>query len=290
MTDQAERYDRIAEGYERWWAPVLAPSALALLDRVETLPGAPTNRASPGAASGGDARARDILDVGVGTGNLALPALERWPSVRLTGIDVSSEMVRAVDGLADARLRPADRARFTTRVAPAADLPFADASFDLAITSFVLQLVPNRAAALREIRRVLRPGGRLAYVTWLRDARAFAPDRVFDALLEEYGFETGPDDGRCGDVPSVSTAAGELRRAGYRAVTAEDAMLEHDFGVDGYIAFLTEFDEASLFEEMTRTERRRFLATLRERLMALGRDAMTFRVPIVYASGIRSDG
>ena len=35
MTEQAERYDRIAEGYERWWAPVLAPSARALLPHLD---------------------------------------------------------------------------------------------------------------------------------------------------------------------------------------------------------------------------------------------------------------
>jgi len=283
VTDQAERYDRIAEGYDRWWAPVLAPSALGLLDRVEATTG-------NGDGTSNGFGALDVLDVGVGTGNLALPALERWAAVRLTGIDVSGEMVRAVEGLADTRLRPADRDRFTTRVTPAAELPFDDRTFDLAISSFVLQLVPNRAAALREIRRVLRPGGRLAYVTWLRDTRPFAPDRIFDALLDEYGFENGPEDGRCGDVPSVATAAAELRRAGFRSATSEGTHLEHAFEVDGYIAFLTEFDEASLFEEMTRSERRRFLATLRERLMALPRDAMTFRVPIVYATGIRSDG
>jgi hypothetical protein len=64
-------------------------------------------------------------------------------------------------------------------------------------------------------------------------------------------------------------------------------VLEHAFTVDGYIAFLVEFDEESLFEEMARDERRRFLARFRERLMALSPDQLTFRVPIVYASGRR---
>ncbi len=274
VTEQAERYDRIAAGYEQWWAPVLAPSAVALLDWLE------------GPVADG---ARDIIDIGVGTGNLSIAALRRWPSIRVTGIDASREMIGAVEALVAERL-PMASDRFHGRVAFAAELPFDDGSFDAAMSSFVLQLVPSRAKALREIRRVLRPGGLLAYVTWLVDERAFAPDRVFDTLLEEFGFENDPDPNRHGDIPSVERAAAELRRAGFRDVAATPATLVHRFTVDGYISFLTEFDEESLFEEMRRDERRRFLARFRERLMALRPDEMTFQVPIVYAEGRRSDG
>jgi SAM-dependent methyltransferase len=153
----------------------------------------------------------------------------------------------------------------------------------------VLQLVPNRTKALREIRRVLRPGGTLAYVTWLQDRSPFAPDRVFDALLAEFGFEDGPGDERVGDVPYVATAIAELRRAGFRDVTAEGGVLAHPFTVDGYISFLVEFDEETTFAEMARRERHRFLARLREGLMALPPADLVFRAPIVYASGRRSE-
>lgn len=275
VTDQAARYDRIAQGYERWWAPVLAPSAVGLLDRLDPL-----------VVNG----ARDLLDVGVGTGNLALTALERWPQTRVTGIDASGEMILAVEALAARRLGEGDRGRLSATTAFAAELPFADRSFDLAMSSFVLQLVPNRSQALREIRRVLRPGATLGYVTWLKDKRAFAPDRIFDELLDEFGFDDKEPDARCGDVPSPARAVAELRRAGFSDATAEATLLEHTFSVGGYISFLVEFDEESLFDEMATTERRRFLARLRERLTALPADALTFRVPIVYAAGRRSDG
>ena len=274
MTDQAARFDKLAAGYEAWWAPVLAPSAIALLDRLE----------GPIAAG-----ARHVIDVGVGTGNLAIAALRRWPSIRVTGVDASREMVGAVEALVEERL-PDARQRFSGRVAFADELPFAEGSMDAAMSSFVLQLVPNRARALREIRRVLRPGATLAFVTWVGEDRSFAPDRVFDEVLAEAGFEEEPADGRSGDVPSVAAAIGELRHAGFRAVEAEAGELSYAWTIDTYIRFLAEFDEESTFDEMPRAERRRFTATLRERLMALPEDAFTFRAGIVYATGIRSDG
>jgi ubiquinone/menaquinone biosynthesis C-methylase UbiE len=180
------------------------------------------------------------------------------------------------------------RDRFTGSVAFAAEMPFEDASFDLAMSSFVLQLVPSRAKALREIRRVLRPGGSFGYVTWLVDERAFPPDRIFDALLDEFGFEDEEERPRTGDIPSVERAIGELRRAGFSDVRASRGVLDHGFTVESYMAFLTDFDEASLFDEMDRRDRRRFLVLLRERLMALDPDQLHFRVGIVYAFGARS--
>ncbi len=275
MTDQAEqteRFDRMAAGYERWWAPVLAPNAVALLQRLDD-----------DIAAGATA----LLDVGVGTGNLSRPALARWPGVRVTGIDASREMVGATEALL-AEAGSTMHERFTGQVALADEMPFDDGTFDAAMSSFVLQLVPSRSKALREIRRVVRPGGRFAYVTWLVDERAFAPDRIFDAMLDEFGFEDEEDRPRTGDIPSVERAASELRRAGFRDVEATREVLDYAFTVESYIAFLTEFDEVSLFEEMGRSERRRFLATFRERLMGLDPDRLHFRAAIVYASGVRS--
>ncbi len=278
MTDQAKhdaearRFDEIASGYERWWAPVLAPSARILLERL-----------APVIERG----AVDILDVGVGTGNLARPALARWPGIRVTGVDASREMVDTVEGLIEAS-GDGSRDRFTGSVAFAAEMPFRDRTFDLVMSSFVLQLVPSRAKVLREIRRVLRPDGHFGYVTWLVDERVFPPDRIFDTLLDEFGFEDEEDRPRSGDIPSVERAANELRHAGFSDVDASRAMLDHAFTVESYIAFLTEFDEASLFDDMDRRDRRRFLALLRERLMALDPDQLHFRAGIVYASGTRS--
>ncbi len=270
--DQAERYDRIAEGYAQWWAPVLAPAVTELLDRLEP------------AIDTGIVR---LVDVGTGTGQLALGALERWPGLEIVGVDPSSEMCAMADGEANRRLSGPDRDRFRTAVAFADGLPFDDGAMDAAMSSFVLQLVPNRSRALREARRVLRKGGHFAFVTWLQDERVFIPDRVFDDVLDELGVEPGEPDARSGDLPSVDRTANELRRAGFRDVTAEGSWLAYSFTVESYLAFMTEFDEASLFEEMERRFRERVLHRLRERLARLNPEELTMRFPIVFATGRR---
>jgi SAM-dependent methyltransferase len=196
-------------------------------------------------------------------------------------------MIAAAEVEADRVLAPDERRRFATRVAPADALPFADAAFDAAISSFVLQLVPNRFRALREIHRVLRPGGTLAYVTWLADDRVFRPDVEFDALLDEIGFGAREPEGRPGDIPSVDAAAAQLRRAGYHRVEAERAVLDHQFTVEGYVRFLAEFDEEDLISSLTAGERERLLDALRERLTRLPPEELALRYPIVYARAIR---
>jgi ubiquinone/menaquinone biosynthesis C-methylase UbiE len=279
VTETAARYDRIAAGYARWWAPVLAPRATALLDWLE-----------PAVAGG----ARRLLDIGTGGGTLAIAAIRRWPSVQIVGIDASSGMAELAEAEADRLLSPADRARFEVRVGFADEMPFEPGAFDTAMSSFVFQLVPNRARALREARRVVRSGGLLAYVTWLRDSRVFQPDVEFDAVLDELGVEGFDDDGddadcggRRGDVPSVEAAAAQLRRAGFRDVRAEAATLEHAFDVEDYVRFMAEFDEEDLVSGLEDDLRRQLIDRLRSRLSALPRDSLVLKLPVVAAAGRR---
>ena len=278
MTDQAERYDRIAEGYARWWAPVIAPSARAVLDRFD------------GALDGRRVR---VLDVGCGTGTLSIAALQRWPDARVDAIDASREMV-AASRAAAAALPDAD-SRFRAETSFADALPFADDTFDGVVSSFVLQLVPNRFRALREIRRVLRPGGLLAYVTWVSETRRWKADDVLDDLLDELGIEGPDDDGPApaagaGDLPSVESAATGLRRAGFHAVTAEGATLRHQFDPASYTGFITEFDEQQLIDSMEPGLRARFELELRARLARLDPKDLVLESPIAFAIGRKPDG
>ncbi|MBA3877001.1 MAG: hypothetical protein C0498_08705 [Anaerolinea sp.] len=276
MTDnQGAPYDRVAEGYARHWAPVIRPAAIRLLDHLApVLP----------------AGSPHLLDIGTGTGALALAALERWSTARVTGIDVSSEMARRAELEVDGRLPPDARLRFTTVIAFADRLPFPDGTFDAAMSSFVLQLVPDRGAALREARRVLRPGAPFGYVTWLRHlGQADPPDLIFEETLDELGFDPPEQDPPGRDPASPRAAADGLRRAGFRDVRAWPDTLEHRWTPRSYLDFVEGFAEESLFDELVPRERRALRRRLMERLSSLAPGDLRFRSPIVYVAGRAAD-
>jgi phosphatidylethanolamine/phosphatidyl-N-methylethanolamine N-methyltransferase len=134
-----------------------------------------------------------VLDVGCGTGSLLLELAGRPEPRRIVGIDASPIYAAAAGKrLGDPRV--------TVLAADACALPFPDASFDAALSQLVLQVVPDPAGALAEMRRVVRPGGHLLFVNhfaaergprwWVERALAPAsrklgwhPDFARDALL-----------------------------------------------------------------------------------------------------------
>ena len=272
MTDQGERYDRIAAGYAQWWAPVLEARAPQLLDRVED------------AVRAG---ARRLIDVGTGTGTLARAAIGRWPAVDVVGIDISAGMAAAADAEADRLIGADDRHRFETRVAPADRLPFEDGTFDVAVSSFVLQLVPNRFRALREARRVLRPGGVFGWVSWLAGGFHWLPDDDFDDALGDVDEEPRDWDDRPGDLRDPAAAAAQMRRAGFAEVTARADRLLHPFDVESALGFLTEFDEEDLVASLGPERRPRFEAGLRRRLSSRPQRELALDNRTVTVRGIR---
>jgi demethylmenaquinone methyltransferase/2-methoxy-6-polyprenyl-1,4-benzoquinol methylase len=101
---------------------------------------------------------RDVaLDVGVGTGDLAFGLLDASdPSARVIGVDVSPLMLEA------ARRRAGEQGerRFAVTLATADALPFADGAFERIVAGFAVRNFGDLAVGLREMRRVLRAGGR----------------------------------------------------------------------------------------------------------------------------------
>lgn len=98
------------------------------------------------------------LDVGTGTGDFALALLARSPrSASVTGVDISAGMLAIADHRAE---RAGLASRYRRLIASVEALPFPDGSFDVAVAGFVIRNVANIPRGLREMRRVLRPGGR----------------------------------------------------------------------------------------------------------------------------------
>ena len=99
-----------------------------------------------------------LLDVATGTADLAIDAARRHPDIRVTGVDFVREMLaRGRQKIAGRGL--ADRIRLLQ--ADAMALPFPDGSFDAVGIAFGIRNMPDRLRALREMRRVLVPGGRI---------------------------------------------------------------------------------------------------------------------------------
>lgn len=277
MTEEEAAYDAIAEGYAEWWSPVHRPGTLALLDEI-----------GPDVAAG----ARRILDVGCGTGAMAIEAVGRWPSVEVDGIDASAGML-AIATRDAGRLDGDRRSRLRFTRALADRLPFEDGTFDIAASAFVLQLVPSRYRALREMRRVVRPGGRIAYVTWLRGGERFAADEAYDEARADVGLESRwPEDGEewddgHDDVPSPAAAVAQLRRAGLADARARAGMLVHPFTPESYLGFVSRFDDETEFAELDPVRRAALEHRTLERLRSLPGDALVMRLRIVYATATR---
>ncbi len=267
-----ERYDRDAADYERYWAPVLDASARALLHRVT---GSVASRA------GGPPR---IVDVGTGSGVLALEARRRWPGATVVGVDPSVGMLAMAMRRATALGIGAADPDLHWLEGDAAAIPLPSGSADLVLSSFALQLVEDRAAALREAVRVLRPGGRYAAVTWLEGGEEFPPSVEFDEAVIDLGVpepEEDEEEERSGDFRSRRAAADEFRRAGFERVGARAETLTYTWTAASYLEFKEHYDDAFLFRLLEGAHADRLRERARERLAALPSGAFTWRTPLV---------
>jgi demethylmenaquinone methyltransferase/2-methoxy-6-polyprenyl-1,4-benzoquinol methylase len=102
--------------------------------------------------------ARVVLDVATGTGDLALDIVRKKPYIHVTGLDFVPQMLDKAREKTEAR-KLSDR--ITYLQGDAMELPFEADSFDAATVAFGLRNMPDRVGALREMARVVKPGGRV---------------------------------------------------------------------------------------------------------------------------------
>lgn len=206
--DKCERLIWAGRGaaYAASYAKLCAHPVPLLLDAVEAGPGV------------------RLLDVGTGPGTVAAAACSRGATV--TAVDAEPSMIEL-----------AERAVPTAhvRVAALPELPFADDEFDAVVANFVLNHVGRPGVALGELRRVLKPGGRIALTIWA------APPAPGQALLGRAIQAAGAE--RPPHLPTGLAAEDDFRRdesgladlltaAGLREADCETLRWDHRTSVD----------------------------------------------------------
>ncbi|WBB75800.1 methyltransferase domain-containing protein [Micromonospora sp. WMMD1128] len=172
IEQQRQTWDSVSEGWQAWRESFErggAPVTRGLLDAADLRPG------------------DRVLDVGSGCGEPALSAARIvGRDGQVLGLDISPAMIE----IARRRAVELPQARF--EVGDLADLDLPEHSFDAVLSRWALMFLPDRAAALRALRRLLTPGGRLAAAVWGPADEAPAVGLAFRAIVPVVQGSTPP--------------------------------------------------------------------------------------------------
>jgi phosphatidylethanolamine/phosphatidyl-N-methylethanolamine N-methyltransferase len=165
-----EVYDKLAKVYDFTFGPTLHPGRLQAIERMDIQSG------------------ERVLEVGVGTGiNLSL-----YPkNCSVVGIDFSGPMLE----IARERAARKDVRNVRLLQMDAADLKFADNSFDIVYAPYVISVVPDPVRVAHEMRRVCRPGGRIIVLNHFQSPNAILSriERLLSPFTIHIGFKADLD-------------------------------------------------------------------------------------------------
>jgi SAM-dependent methyltransferase len=165
---QPARWDQYVAAYEAVFEPLTNAFAAHALDQLAVRPG------------------DRVIDVGAGCGGVALMAAARGADV--LAIDASPQMVARIR----ARAGSAQAGQIEAAIMDGMALALPDAGFDAGISVFGVILFPDAALGLREMARVLKPGGRAAVVTWTETERYELAARLIAAIAAVRGPQPPP--------------------------------------------------------------------------------------------------
>jgi len=152
-----KQYDQLAGVYDLRWKSYITNTLSFLKNWAEI---SPTDT---------------ILDIACGTGEFERLLLAEYSSQRIVGVDISDKM------LAIAKQKFSAYPQVSFQIASASNLPFDNDSFDVIVSANAFHYFDDPLAALKEMRRVLKPDGKVIILDWCRD---YLLCKICDVILK----------------------------------------------------------------------------------------------------------
>lgn len=252
----AERYSQRAEAYDELWSPVIRPAGERLITQLSL------------------SSAQSIVDVGTGAGAL-LPAIRlAAPGATILGVDRSEGMLRVAQEKYPGPLALMDVQK----------LALGTERFDAAVIAFVLFHVPSPEQCLREVNRVLKPGGSVGTVTWGAD-RVPTAYAVWDEELEAAGAHVielpAVDNRACCDNSAKVTVL--LEQAGFRLRRVWSESIDYRWRPDDYFAYQTRSTSRLRLLSLSEDERQVCLDRIRKRLSGAHDEQYVYTGEVIMA-------
>jgi ubiquinone/menaquinone biosynthesis C-methylase UbiE len=255
----ARIYSAQARAYAETWSPIIGSAGRHLLEALRWH------------------ECKRVLDIGTGAGE-HLPDIRRLaPGAWVLGVDRSAGML----DLARAHGVP-------LALMDGMDVALRPQSFDVALMIFMLFHLDDPATALRNVRRVLRPGGTLGAVTWAEDPDVEA-SRVWEAELDALGArDPDPLPRKHELMNTTEKMTALLASAGLTPQKLWLERLEHTWSIESLFALHTGFGRAKRkLDSLDAETRVVFLERIRGRLSRLDPDAFLYRATVVASLACR---
>lgn len=162
-----------------------------------------------------------VLDVGCGTGILALAVAKKTRAAKIVGIDLSKGFVEYARG-------KSSDPRLIFEQGDAQNLPYPDNSFDRSMAMLVIQFVPDKMKAMAEMRRVTKPGGAIGTAFWDFAGRMNHNRALWEAVTTLDPKAETPLS-RNLSFGSAQNSTALLSDAGLKNVTVKDIIIERQF-------------------------------------------------------------